>query len=158
MRGKCTMQNAQCKMHNADPEADTAPDPPVSPRLRPYDLSERFLEFADRICSVVEALPDSRLGRRIADQLLRSGTSPLGNYEEACAAESRRDFVHKLRICLKEIRESRAWLRLTARRTLVPATRLDELIDESEQLARVIGQSITTARNIEKKKLVQTAK
>ncbi|HVT30688.1 MAG TPA: four helix bundle protein [Lacipirellulaceae bacterium] len=79
------------------------------------DLCERFLDFADRVCSVVESLPDTRLGRRIEDQLLRSGTSPLGNYEDACAAESKNDFAHKLGICLKEVRESRAWLRLTAR-------------------------------------------
>jgi four helix bundle protein len=89
------MQNVQCKMQNADSAAERL--------VKPYDLGERFLDFADRVVSVVEALPETRVGRRIADQLLRSGTSPLGNYEEACAAESRRDFVHKLRICLKEV-------------------------------------------------------
>jgi four helix bundle protein len=140
--GECKMQNVQCKMQNAE-----APD---ERRIKPYDLGERFLDFADRIAGVVEALPDTRLGRRIADQLLRSGTSPLGNYEEACGAESRRDFVHKLRVCLKEVREARAWLRLTARRNLLPATRLSELIDESDQLARIIGQSIATAKGIRK--------
>jgi four helix bundle protein len=114
-------------------------------------LGERFLDFADRACSVVEALPDTRLGRRVADQMLRSTTSPLGNYEEACAAESKRDFVHKMRVCLKEVRESRAWLRLTARRNLLPAKRLDDLIDESDQLAKIIGQSIATAKGIRKK-------
>jgi four helix bundle protein len=139
------MQNVQCKMQNADSAS-------AAERLvRPFDLGERFLDFADRVVSVVEALPDTRIGRRIADQLLRSGTSPLGNYEEACAAESRRDFVHKLRICLKEVRESRAWLRLTARRNLLTATRLGDLIDESEQLARIIGQSIATAKGIRKR-------
>jgi four helix bundle protein len=119
--------------------------------LTPRDLSERFLDFADRASTVVEALPDTRVGRRIADQLLRSGTSPLGNYEEACAAESKADFAHKLGICLKEVRESRAWLRLTARKKLLPATRLDDLIDEADQLARIIGQSIATARGTRKK-------
>ncbi|HEX4415141.1 MAG TPA: four helix bundle protein [Lacipirellulaceae bacterium] len=115
---------------------------------KPFDLSERFLNFGDRVCSVVEALPETRIGRRIADRLLRSGTSPLGNNEEACAAESKRDFVHKLRICLKEVRESRAWLLLSARRNLVSASRLQDLIDEGGQLARIIGQSIATARGI----------
>jgi four helix bundle protein len=137
------MQNVQCKMQNADSVAERL--------VKPYDLGERFLDFADRVVSVVEALPETRVGRRIADQLRRSGTSPLGNYEEACAAESRRDFVHKLRVCLKEVRESRAWLRLTARRNLLPAARLGDLIDESEQLARIIGQSIATAKGIRKK-------
>ena len=117
----------------------------------PSELSDRFLDFADRVASVVEALPETRLGRRIADQLLRGGTSPLGNYEEAGAAESKADFVHKLRICLNEARESRAWLRLTARRELVPASRLSDLIDEADQLARIVGQSIATARGIAKK-------
>jgi four helix bundle protein len=121
--------------------------------MNPGDLSDRLLDFADRTASVVEALPDTRLGRRIADQLLRSGTSPLGNYEEACAAESKANFTHKLRICLKEVRESRAWLRLIARRNLVHATRLDELINEAEQLARILGQSIVTAKGIRKEAL-----
>ncbi len=146
------MQNVQCKMQNAE----TAPSLPqrvsVGERFgKPFDLGERFLDFADRVVGVIEALPDTRLGRRIADQLLRSGTSPLGNYEEACAAESRRDFIHKMRVCLKEVRESRAWLRLTARRSLLPPTRLEDLIDESDQLARIIGQSIATAKGIRKK-------
>ncbi len=152
------MQNVQCKMQNADEALDRIRAISVGQQFdKPYDLSERFLEFADRVCSVVEALPETRIGRRIADQLLRSGTSPLGNYEEACAAESRRDFIHKMRVCLKEVRESRAWLRLTARRNLVPAARLQDLIDESDQLAKIIGQSIATARGIQKKKKTAVA-
>jgi four helix bundle protein len=152
------MQNVQCKMQNAEGPVDDVQqsfDGHNTSRL--YDLGERFLDFADRVCGVVEALPETRIGRRIADQLLRSGTSPLGNYEEAGAAESRRDFVHKLRICLKEVRESRAWLRLTARRKLLKADRLKDLIDEAEQLARIIGQSIATAKGVQKKKRARTA-
>ena len=72
------------------------------------DISDRLLEFAARIGRTVDALPDTRMGRHIAGQLVRSGTSPAPNYAEACAAESRRDFVHKLSICLKELRESEA--------------------------------------------------
>jgi four helix bundle protein len=144
-------------MQNADVPLESAHYLSEGQRLaRPYDLGDRFLEFADRVCSVVEALPDTRIGRRIADQLLRSGTSPLGNYEEACAAESRRDFVHKMRVCLKEVRESRAWLRLAARHKLVKAARLEDLIDESEQLAKITGQSIATAKGIRKKKRTGT--
>jgi hypothetical protein len=75
--------------------------------VTPEELSERLLEFAVRVCKVVEALPDTRLGRHVAGQLVRCGTSPAPNYEEACAAESRADFVHKLSICLKELPESR---------------------------------------------------
>ena len=75
-------------------------------------LSDRLLEFAARVGNVVDALPNRRLGNHIAGQLVRSGTSPMSNYEEACAAESPADFVHKLGICLKELRESRGWIRL----------------------------------------------
>jgi len=155
MRGECKMQNTQCKMQNADNAAAPNSNSSIEDRFaKPFDLSERFLDFADRICSVVEALPDTRIERRIADQLLRSGTSPLGNYEEACAAESRRDFVHKMRICLKEVRESRAWQRLASRRTLVRADRLADLIDESDQLARIVGKSIATAKGVLKKQRI----
>jgi four helix bundle protein len=149
MFGECKMQSENCKLQIAE-SLDHKSNGAV--RLRPDDLCDRFLEFADRVCSVVEALPDTRIGRRIADQLLRSGTSPLGNYEEACAAESRSDFAHKMGICLKEVRESRGWLRLAGRRNLVPANRLAYLIDEADQLARIVGQSIATVRRTAKKK------
>jgi four helix bundle protein len=135
----------------AEDEESTSPTAETKRLVTPDALCDRFLDFADRVATVVEALPDTRLGNRIANQLLRSGTSPIGNYEEACAAESKNDFVHKLRICLKEVRESRGWLRLTARRQLVSPTRLADLIDESAQLARVLGQSIATARGVPKK-------
>src|SRR5262249_38258630 len=69
-----------------------------------YDLEERLLEYAARIIRLVEKLPDSRAGNHIAGQLLRSGTSPLPNHGEAQAAESRRDFLHKFRICHREMR------------------------------------------------------
>ena len=75
------------------------------------ELANRILEFAARIGKVVDALPDTRLGRHIASQLVRSGTSPAPNYEEACAAESRKDFIHKLHICLKELANRVAGLR-----------------------------------------------
>src|SRR6266550_7212978 len=81
-------------------------------RRKGEDLEERLLDFAARVGLVVDALPDTRMGRHVAGQLVRCGTSPAPNYAEACAAESRGDFVHKLGIVLKELRESRAWLRL----------------------------------------------
>jgi four helix bundle protein len=76
------------------------------------ELAERLINFAARIGKVVDALPDTRMGRHVAGQLVRCGTSPAPNYEEACAAESRADFAHKLSICLKELREYRCWIRL----------------------------------------------
>src|SRR5437870_3946750 len=71
------------------------------------ELADRLINFAARVGKVVDALPDTRMGRHIAGQFVRSGTSPAPNYEEACAAESRADFSHKLSICLKELRQSR---------------------------------------------------
>ena len=74
-----------------------------------YDLEDRLLEFSSRIINLVELLPNSRAGNHIAGQLIRSGTSPYANHGEAQAAESSRDFTHKMRICLKELRESKRW-------------------------------------------------
>ncbi len=110
------------------------------------ELSERLLEFAARIGKAVDALPETRLGRHTAGQLVRCGTSPAPNYEEACGAESRKDFIHKLRIALKELRETRRWIRLIIKSELLPESRISELLDESDQLCNIIGQSILTAR------------
>ena len=111
------------------------------------DLSERLLNFAARVGKVVDALPNTRLGRHIAGQLVRSGTSPAANYEEACAAESRKDFVHKLSICLKELRESRCWIRLILQAALLPETKMASLLDECTQLCNIIAKSIITAKS-----------
>ena len=116
--------------------------------MTPDELSERLIDFAARVGKVVDALPDTRMGRHIviAGQFVRCGTSPAPNYEEACAAESRADFIHKLGICLKELRESRCWIRLIVRTELLPEHRMSELLDECDQLCSIIGQSIVTAK------------
>ena len=72
----------------------------------PRELGERLLDYGFRIIKVVEAMPGTLAGRRIGDQLLRCGTSAGANYQEAQAAESKADFVHKLQLSLKEVRES----------------------------------------------------
>jgi len=114
--------------------------------MNPEELSDRLLDFAVRVGKVVDALPDTRLARHIAGQLVRSATSPGPNYEEGCAAESRADFIHKLSISLKELRESRFWLRLIIKTELLPDQKMSSLLDESTQLCNIIGQSILTAR------------
>ena len=114
--------------------------------MTPDELSERLINFAARVGKVVDALPDTRMGRHIAGQFVRCGTSPAPNYEEACAAESRADFIHKLGICLKELRESRSWIRLIIRTELLPEERMGELLDECDQLCNIIAQSIVTAK------------
>src|SRR5215831_18592886 len=99
------------------------------------DLAERLLTFAARVGKVVDGLPDTRMGRHVAGQLVRCGTSPAPNYAEACGAESRKDFVHKLSICLKELQETHCWLQLIARSQLLPEPRLSELVGETVELA-----------------------
>ncbi len=110
-------------------------------------LSLRLLNFAARVGKVVDALPNTRLGRHIAGQLVRSGTSPAPNYAEACAAESRKDFIHKLKICLKELRESRCWIQLIIKSDLLTKLQMSELLDECTQLCNIIGKSIVTAKS-----------
>ena len=110
------------------------------------DLEERLLDFAARVGRVVDALPESRMGRHVADQLIRSGTSPAPNYAEAQAGESRRDFTHKLNIVLKEMHESRVWLRLIVKSDLLPQGLVTNLLDECEQLCRILGKSIVSAK------------
>jgi four helix bundle protein len=114
--------------------------------MTPDELVERLLNFAARVGKVVDALPDTRMGRHIGGQLVRSGISPAPNYEEGCAAESRAGFVHKLSICLKELRESRSWIPLIIKTNMLPEHRMGELLDECNQLGNIIGQSIMTAR------------
>jgi four helix bundle protein len=116
------------------------------------ELSNRLLDFAARVGKVVDALPDTRMGRHIAGQFMRSGTSPAPNYEEACAAESRADFIHKLGICLKELRESRSWIRLIIKTELLPEHRMGDLNDECTQLCNIIAQSIVTAKENREKR------
>ncbi len=130
------MQTENCKLPNGSAEALSAADA----------LEERLLDFAARIGKVVDALPDSRLGRHVAGQLVRCGTSPAPNYGEACAAESRADFVHKLGIVLKELRETRIWLRLAVKSELLARKKLEALIDEATQLMNIIAKSIVTAK------------
>ena len=98
-----------------------------------------------RVIRLVDALPATRAGRHVADQLLRCGTSPLANHGELQAAESRKDFVHKLGICLKEIREARRWLRLIHRVPLLPPAKIEPLLSETESLVKIFAASIRTA-------------
>ena len=123
-----------------------------SERLSPEDLEDRLIDFAVRIGEVADALPDNRLGRHIADQIVRSGTSPAPNYSEGCAAESRRDFAHKLSISLKELRETKTWLRLIRKAELLPAHRPQAITDEADQLCAILSTSIQTAEKETRKR------
>src|SRR5713101_1837256 len=100
---------------------DHRPQPGPSPQAggpisKKYDLEDRLLEFASVVIDVTEKLPNTRAGNHIAGQLLRAGTSPFGNHGEAQAPESADDFIHKMKVCLKELRETRRWSRLIERK------------------------------------------
>ena len=113
-----------------------------------YDLEERLLEFAVRIIRVTESMQRSPAGVYVADQLLRSGTSPYGHHGEAERAESRDDFIHKLKVCYKELREARRWLRLVQRTPLVAKPELLEvLLTEAGELVLIFAASLRTAEN-----------
>jgi four helix bundle protein len=109
------------------------------------DIAARLVALAVAIVKVVDALPDTLAGRHVAGQLLRSGTSPGANYEEARGAESTRDFVHKLGITLKELQESRYWIRVISGASLVPNGILKDVLPEIDELCRIIGSSKRTA-------------
>src|SRR5436309_11942521 len=111
-----------------------------------YDLEERLLNFTASVVRLADSLPNTKAGNHIAGQLLRCGTSPLANHGEVEAAESRKDFVHKLRICLNELRETRRWLRLAGRlKRLGPIAGLPACLSEVEELIRIFVASIRTA-------------
>jgi four helix bundle protein len=110
-----------------------------------FDLEDRLLDFSARIIRLVDALPNTRSANHVAGQLLRCGTSPYGNHGEVEAAESRRDFVHKLRICLKELKESRRWLRLLQKAGLVPMQKMVAILRETEELIKIFFASVRTA-------------
>ena len=120
----------------------------MSKKIEPkYDLEDRLLEFSSMIIKIVEKLPNSRVGNHVAGQLLRSGTSPYANHGEAQAAESAKDFIHKMHICLKELRESKRWLKLIQRVALVKSPeRMADLLKETEELIKIFAASIKTAK------------
>ena len=112
-----------------------------------YDLEERLIDFAVRIIWMVESLPKTKVTNHIAGQLTRCGTAPAPNYGEAQSAESRADFIHKMKVCLKELRETRVWLIMIVRAKLIkPVSKLDSLIQENNELISIFVTSINTAK------------
>ncbi len=126
---------------------------------RKFDLEDRLLEFASAIIDLSETLPATRAGNHVAGQILRSGTSPYPNHGEAEDAESREDFIHKLKICLKELRETRRWARLIKRKGWAKdETTLIFILSEADELIRIFFSSIQTAkRNLLNERRTRTA-
>ena len=111
-----------------------------------YDLEDRLIRFGTTTCGLAERFPRTPLGQHVALQLARSSTSPFANYGEVQSAESRRDFIHKLGICLKELRETRTWLKFLRRMALSPPESLDPVLHECDELLAILATSIRTAR------------
>lgn len=133
--------NAQRLTHNAQRREKSS----TTAKGSRYDLEDRLLEYAARIIRLVDALPGTRAARHVADQLLRCGTSPLANHGELQGAESRKDFIHKLGLCLKEIDEAWRWLRLIHRVPMLPPGKVEPLLAETNALIKIFAASIRTA-------------
>lgn len=111
-----------------------------------YDLEDRLVEYSCRMIDVVEALPPTRAGNYIAGQLIKCCLSPAFNYGEVQGAESRDDFIHKLGVVLKELKECRTALKIIRRKELIkPVKRVDRIFKETEELIAIIAKSIETA-------------
>ncbi|MCP4378315.1 MAG: four helix bundle protein [bacterium] len=114
---------------------------------RQYDLQDRLIDYAVRIIKLSESLPETKAGKHISLQILRSGTSPAANYGEAQSAESGADFVHKMKISLKELRETETWLKIIVKTQMIGSVSLLEpLLKETDELIAILFKSIETAR------------
>ena len=111
------------------------------------DIAERLLTFAANVGILVDELPNTRLGRHIAGQFVRCGTVPAFHYAEARSAESRKDLIHKLSTCLKELEESYVCLLLVNKAKLLPPEAIRDLLQECGELKKIIGKSISTAKS-----------
>ena len=110
-----------------------------------YDLEERLIKFSIRMMEISEILPKTRSGNHIAGQLVRCGTSPAFNYGEAQAAESRDDFLHKMKVVLKELRETGICLKIILHKPLLTAEQVQTDVRESNELIAIFTSSIKTA-------------
>ena len=111
------------------------------------ELETRLVDFAVRIIKLSNSLPKTSAGKHVANQILRSGTSPAPNYSEARAAESRADFLHKLGIVLKELNETSVWLRIINKSGLISSLLMANIIDETTQLSKIIASSVKTSKS-----------
>ena len=111
-----------------------------------FDLQDRLVDYAVRIIKVSENLPDTKAGKHICSQVLKSGTSSAANYGEAQSAESKADFIHKLKVALKELRETEIWLKIIIRSKLIQTSKLSPLLSETDELISILFTSIETAK------------
>ena len=117
-----------------------------------FDLENRLIDYVIRVSKVIDQMDNSRLSNHIAGQMIRSSSSPALNYGEAQSTESRKDFIHKLKIILKELKETRVCLKIIKRKPLISnIQKLEPILNETEELIKIIFSSIkTTRKNIAK--------
>ncbi|NIR45215.1 MAG: four helix bundle protein [Gemmatimonadetes bacterium] len=120
-------------------------------KQRAWDLEDRLVRLGAAASKIAGGLPSSRVGTHISSQLMRCGMAPAPNYAEACTSESRRDFIHKLKICLKELRETLVWLKYLRELGMGPREKLDQTIQEADELTAIFVVSIATARKNDQK-------
>jgi four helix bundle protein len=126
---------AQCKIQNADRKMQNR-----------INLSEWLLDFAASSIKLTVKLKRTAIGRYMANQLMRAASSSGANYEEARGAESKADFIHKLQLVLKELREALYWLKLVERSGLILGNELKTLLDEANELIKIVAKSVITAK------------
>jgi four helix bundle protein len=114
--------------------------------IKGEELHRRLISFGARTTRISKMLPRTDEGRYISQQLLRSGLAAAPNYAEARAAESRADFIHKLRIVLKELNETKSWLEQIVTNNLFSRDKMGPIIAENQELCWIIAASIKTAR------------
>ena len=113
---------------------------------KPYDLDKRLIGFAVLVLELTEALPTTRSGNHIAGQLVRCGTSPALNYGEVQSAESRKDFIHKIMVVLKKLRETLICLKIIKLKPLLDSAMLNSALKECNELISIFVSSLQTAR------------
>lgn len=114
-------------------------------KYKTYDLEDRLIGFSIECSEIVEELPSTKFANHIGGQLIRASSSPALNYGEAQSAESPNDFIHKLKVILKELRESRVCLKIILRKRLLPEERIKPTLDECNELIAIFLKSIETA-------------
>ena len=112
-----------------------------------YDLEDRLIEYVIAIDEIVEQLPNTKLGNYLGGQMIRSGTSPALNYGEAQSAESQKDFIHKIQVVLKELKETRICLKIIIRKPLLEKEKVLTILNENEELIAIFAKSVKTAKS-----------
>jgi four helix bundle protein len=113
---------------------------------RKYNLEDRLVKFAIMVLDVCDLLPNTKAGQNLEYQLSKSGTAPALIYGEAQAAESRADFIHKMKMVLKELRETRISLRIINEKPIVKDIRIDSTLKECNEVIGIFTKSVETAR------------